>query len=231
MARIVGFLFAISTLLAVFSCGSSESEKQPGAEESVGTANNFALRHEVVTKGADKVLRVSLTNDWGTTYKVKISKLYYKLYETTDKLPIEMELVNGATFEHDFTFLPEAWDTDDTGMQNIVTAEFSGDSAAGSFKSNNVNVASIALSWSLTGPEKDMVFFSDTYSPRAVEIQVMSIIENRKELLRKPLDLRVEPGGRVRIPHVSRRKKPTLSYLTRLVPNKRWSELQSYTVE
>ncbi|MEQ1821719.1 MAG: hypothetical protein ABL949_04360 [Fimbriimonadaceae bacterium] len=189
-------------------------------------SNPFPLDTHVVTKGGIKYLRVTIKNNESHAYDCKLSELFYKSYESLDKFPVRFTLLAKGKFQHDFSFHPNAWTVQDPTSASSVEALYSGKSANGSFTCGAVNYPSLALAYSTRGPEKDMLFMSDNKAwplPRAIEIRLISLKVKGVERLRAPLQFRVEPGGRYRIPSVMPREKPLIKYATRLVPNKRWS--------
>lgn len=186
----------------------------------------FPLEAHVVTKGGLKYLHVTIRNSKAQAYDCKLSELYYKSYEAQDKLPLTFTLPSKGTFQYDFSFLPAAWTAPDPTMASRVEALYSGKSSSGSFTCGAVNPPNLAFSHTTSGPEKDLLFMADDKAyplQRAIEIRLISLKVKGAERLKAPLQFRVEPGGRYRIPNVMPKEKPVIKYATRLVPNKRWS--------
>jgi hypothetical protein len=220
----MSFLLALG--FGAASCGGPASTRQrDGGPSDILGPEPFGLLHRIVSKDGSKYLRISLKNDRDKPYRVKVSQVFFNLYETQDDLPMQFELAPGATFEHDFSFLPDAWSAKDPGPTVPVMIEYSGQAEEGFFNSSNVNNPTVSISWSSGGPDEG-VFFSNERTwmlPRPLEIRILSIKVAGKELLKEPLEPTVSPGGRQRIPGVTWKDKFTIRFARRLIPNKRWA--------
>lgn len=193
----------------------------------------FPLEAHVVTKNGIKYLHVTIKNDYAQAYDCKLSELYYRSYETQDRLPLAFTLPSKGIFQYDFSFLPEAWAAPNPTWASQVEALYSGKAANGSFTCGAVNPPNLALTYTVGGPEKNMLFMADDKAwplQRAIEIRLISLKVKGSERLKAPFQFRVEPGGRYRIPNVMPKEKPVIKYATRLVPNKRWS-IQSIALD
>lgn len=230
---VLSFIYGVITLCVVMGCQSNSSSTSSSPSIPNELPNDVALSYEIITKGSKKVLRASVLNNWGATYKFKVSNVYYRQFETLSSLPVEVELEPGEKFVHDFEFHPDAWIASTNGLAKDVTAEFSGESAQAEFSSNDINYDRPAIGWNETGPDRDKVFFDDDprQLPRTVEIQITSIKQAGLETLKGPMRIQFEPGTREPIPGLSRAKKPTITYKTRLLPNQRWSPPEVFEVQ
>ncbi len=228
-------LFAITFPLLV-SNGCSKNQPAPIQTQNSQskTAQDSDVSHSVMTKDGKKFLRVKLFNRFPNPCDFKLSQITYRWYEPLDPLPMKFKLLPGETFEHDFSFLDEAW----TAKRSVqaptdVEISYSGNSASANVNSSNVNGPAIGLSYVDRGPKSNFLYLSDLKDfpmPRNLQVRVISILVNGKERLQKPFEFTLEPGGQKQVPSVTPKDEPVIKFATRLVPNKRWS-IQSTRIE
>jgi hypothetical protein len=211
--------------LVVAGCGASPPQTAiTGGSTLPSSSSPLAtdFQYTIIAENGSTVLTARFKNIGTEALSLVIRGLDLNLYEPLDKLPITVQLAIGESKEITFTYPAGAI----VGTPTLVVPRLEGQGVNGFFRVGSGNDRNYSPTWIRSAASLSV---SNQFMPRHLQVKIISISIAGKNLLVKPIELRVAPAGTVRVPEIvlpsittTRRKNVVLEYGYRLEPNVTW---------